>query len=117
MSRPSYRPNGWNLSAILSDLQMSWRLVRDPAVPTLLKLLLPVLAILYFISPLDLLPGLVFDDIAVLILAARLFVSMAPQASVNRAYYGDNPSTSGRPRQPDGEDDGEVIDTTWRVID
>lgn len=108
-------PAGFSLSGILRDLAISWRLLLDPSVPGLLKLLLPVLALIYWISPLDLIPGMPFDDIAILLLAARLFVSLAPRDSVNRAYG------SGRgPSQPDNqpdEDEGEIIDTTWRIVD
>ncbi len=84
----TYRPGGWTFGNIVRDLSIAWRLLWDPAVPALLKFSLPVLALLYWISPLDLLPGLPFDDLAVLLLAARLFVAMAPPDSVQRAYYG-----------------------------
>lgn len=116
-SNSSYRggSSALSLSGILRDLAVSWRLLLDPAVPGLLKLVLPVLALIYWISPLDLIPGMPFDDIAILLLAARLFVSLAPRDSVNRAYSGRrNPSPPNS--QPD-EDDGEIIDTTWRIVD
>ena len=116
-SNPSYRggPTGFSLSGIVRDLAISWRLLLDPTVPGLLKLLLPVLALVYWISPLDLIPGMPFDDIAILLLAARLFVSLAPSDSVNRAYSGGR-NTRSTNSQPE-EDDGEVIDTTWRIVD
>jgi hypothetical protein len=97
----------------------AWRLLWDPRVPTILKLALPLLAVVYWLSPLDLLPGLPFDDIAVLLVALRMFVSLAPQQSVNDAFNG-GPSAGGNPAgQPPrrGEDDQNVIDTTWRVLD
>ena len=104
--------NGWSLTSILRDVGTSWRLLRDPAVPFLLKLVLPVLALVYWLSPLDLMPGLPFDDIAVLLVAARLFVSLAGSMGGQTFQGTDAGRGSRRP-----EDDGDVIDTTWRVID
>ena len=116
-SNSTYRggPSALSFSGILRDLSISWRLLLDPAVPGLLKLLLPVLALIYWVSPLDLIPGMPFDDIAILLLAARLFVSLAPRDSVNRAYAGGRqPNT---PTYQPEEDDGDIIDTTWRIVD
>lgn len=120
MNQRSYRsmPAG-SWGGIFRDLVATWRLLWDPSVPGLLKLILPFLALIYWISPLDLLPGLPFDDIAILLVAARLFVTLAPQASVNRAFTGRNrqqaPRQDGQRRR--GDDDADVIDTTWRVVD
>ena len=78
-------PGGWNLSSIVRDVGIAWRLFWDPSVPSLLKLLLPVLALIYWISPLDLIPG-PFDDIAILLLAARLlpFATFAVRSARSR---------------------------------
>ena len=87
-SNTSYRgaSSGFSLSGIARDLAVSWKLLLDPSVPGLLKLVLPVGALIYWLSPLDLIPGMPLDDIAILLLAARLFVSLAPDDSVHRAY-------------------------------
>jgi uncharacterized membrane protein YkvA (DUF1232 family) len=112
-------PNGWSWTNLLRDLVATWRLILDPSVPGILKLALPVIALAYLVSPIDLMPFMPFDDIAVLMLAARLFVALAPRDSVNRAFNGNAappPSTNAR---PDGsrQESGEVIDTTWRVVE
>jgi uncharacterized membrane protein YkvA (DUF1232 family) len=114
MNRRMPTRGGWSLAALLRDGIVAWRLLRDPAVPGLLKLLLPGLALLYMIWPVDLMPMLPFDDIAVALLATRLFVTLAPRASVERAVYGETPP----PRRPASSrrEEPEVIDTTWRVI-
>lgn len=106
MSDSTYRNNGggWNPIAILRDVVTAWRLLWDPRVSFSLKMLLPIAAAVYWIWPLDLLPGLPFDDIAILLLALRAFVQLAPQEAVNSA----NGSTN------DGEP---VVDTTWRRVD
>lgn len=111
------KPNG-GIVGLFRDVGVAWRLLGDPAVPGLLKLVLPLLALVYWLSPLDLIPGMPFDDIAILLLAARMLVSLAPQDSVRNAYTGHSSSASprNRPAGP-GEDDGDVIDTTWRVVE
>jgi uncharacterized membrane protein YkvA (DUF1232 family) len=108
------KPNG-GFFGLIRDVGVAWRLLWDPAVPGLLKLVLPILALVYWFSPLDLMPGLPFDDIAILLLAARMLVSLAPDDSVRNAYAGRNASTA-PPNRP-ADDDGDVIDTTWRIVD
>ncbi len=108
------RRGGWSLAALLRDGIVAWRLLRDPTVPGLLKLLLPGLALLYMLWPVDLMPLLPFDDIAIVLLATRLFVNLAPRESVERAVYGEKPPPR-RPK-PQRRDEPQVIDTTWRVL-
>ena len=103
-STPKRSMANWNLQAILRDLSAAWRLFWDPKVPMVLKLLLPVAALLYWVWPLDLIPGIPIDDIAVLILALRLFVQLASP----------NPTNAPPPSAP--PEDANTIDTTWRVI-
>lgn len=114
MSKQAYRPgSGWTLTSLVRDVSAAWRLLWDPSVPGLLKLALPFLALLYWIWPLDLIPGLPLDDIAVFLLVARLFVALAPNDSVNRAFGGRRTD----PRNTHRPDDADIIDTTWRVVD
>jgi uncharacterized membrane protein YkvA (DUF1232 family) len=110
-SSPKPASGNWNPEAILRDFATAWRLFWDPRVPSALKLLLPVAAIIYWLSPLDLLPGLPIDDIAVLILALRFFVQLAPTDVVDN-IRGKRTQTY----SPRSEDDN-TIDTTWRVVD
>ncbi len=119
-------PAGWSWTNILRDLVATWRLILDPSVPGLLKLALPFMALAYLISPLDLIPLMPLDDIAVMMLAARLFVALAPRDSVNRAFNGgaakpyntSGTSGSGTSRPNSSRpDEGEVIETTWRVVE
>jgi uncharacterized membrane protein YkvA (DUF1232 family) len=77
--------------------------------PALLKFILPVAALVYWISPIDLMPLLPFDDIAVFILALRLFAQMAPASTVRNTENSQTPAHKG--------DDENTIDTTWRVVD
>jgi uncharacterized membrane protein YkvA (DUF1232 family) len=60
------------------------RLIRDPRINFLLKLM-PIGAIIYVVSPIDLIPGAVLpiigalDDAVVLWLGTTLFVSLCPE--------------------------------------
>lgn len=150
-SRPG---RGWSFGAFWRDLKIAWRLIWDPAVPALLKICLPFLAFLYFLWPIDLLPGLLFDDIAIFLMAVRYFVRLSPQDRVHKAYpegarhstyydyrngdyrnghfhNGNHHAGGSRGKQASNahfrngnrqnghapDDDHDVIDTTWRVID
>lgn len=122
----SYRSNsnGLNPAGVLNDIVTAWRLLWSPGVPGILKLLLPLLALVYWISPLDLIPGVPIDDVAVLILIAKLFVQMAPRDVVDqlnngarrRGSYEQTPYADPG-AQGDVYDDQDTVSTTWRVID
>lgn len=67
-------------TSLLRDGQVAWQLLRDPRVPTLMKLI-PALAVLYVLSPLDLIPDWIpfiggLDDIALVGGAISLFLSI-----------------------------------------
>jgi len=68
-------------------LKLYWRVFTDRRVSLLPKLVL-VAGVLYFSVPLDLIPDFPLvglgqmDDLAVLILAARLFIAMSPRSVV-----------------------------------
>lgn len=113
------KPTGWSFSNLVRDAVATWRLLWDPSVPGLLKMALPFMALAYWISPIDLIPMMPLDDIVVMMLAARLFISLAPRDSVNRAFNGEDApagATAGNASRT-RRDDGEVIDTTWRVVE
>ncbi len=122
---------GWGLSDILRDITITWQLMGDPGVSMLLKLCLPLFALFDRLSPVDLLIGLPFDDLAVIVLASRLFVQMAPADAVERALIRmgrmkARPATEKAPSdQPDRDvwdiwdDDPKTntINGQWRVVD
>lgn len=118
---------GWRLSDILRDFAVTWQLMRDPRVSLLLKMALVFFTFFYWVSPLDLMIG-PFDDTALMILAIRLFVQMAPSEAVERALtrLGHRAQRSPTPTdQPDREvwdiwrdDSGSnTIPGNWRVVD
>jgi uncharacterized membrane protein YkvA (DUF1232 family) len=104
---------------VFEQLMQAGKLVFDSRVPFNLKLMLPIAAAVYWIWPLDLMPGLPFDDIAVLFVALTFFVQLANQAIAKQGRQQYASDAGGQAHQagaatPSG--DG-VVDTTWRVIE
>ena len=93
-------PSESTIAEIVSQAKVAWRLFLDPKVPAAVKLI-PVAALVYLISPIDLIPDIPvlgqIDDLVVILLALRLFVNMAPKGSATP------------PREPDD------LTTTYRV--
>ncbi len=94
-----------NTSNILQEIwqngQLAWRLYADPRVSFLLKAMVPALWLAYFILPIDLVPDLIpvlgqLDDIAVLLLLVRFFISLAPPEIVAE-HRGEAPAGSAGP--------------------
>jgi uncharacterized membrane protein YkvA (DUF1232 family) len=101
---------------LLMQVKLILRLMGDKRVNFLLKLL-PVGALIYLISPIDLLPGAVLpvvgalDDAAVVWLGATLFVTLCPDEIVQEHMNALKKVVSGnwRDATPQNETD-EVID-------
>ncbi|MBM3129985.1 MAG: DUF1232 domain-containing protein [Chloroflexi bacterium] len=74
------------LAQFVRTLRLVWRLFNDARVPGFPKLIIPA-AILYVISPIDLVPDLALglgqlDDLGVVALAIALFIETCPRALV-----------------------------------
>jgi uncharacterized membrane protein YkvA (DUF1232 family) len=71
----------------VGQARLTWHLFRDPRVPLLTKSI-PVITIIYLVSPIDWLINLIpvlgqLEDIAVLGLGMNLFIRLAPAEVVN----------------------------------
>lgn len=71
------------LTRIVRTLRLAWRLLSDSRVSILPKLI-PLAAILYVISPIDLIPDLIpvlgqLDDLGIVILAIHWFIEFCPR--------------------------------------
>ena len=77
---------GW-LKDFFGHFRLAWELLWDDRVPFVTKII-PILTLLYVISPVDLVPGMVvpglgqLDDLAVFLIGLRLFVDVCPPALV-----------------------------------
>ena len=107
---------GASKSGLMEQMMQAGKLVFDSRVPFSLKLMLPIAAALYWLWPLDLMPGLPFDDVAVLFVAMTLFVQLANQAIGKQTGQQPNSQSAGSQAQP-SSGSNDVVDTTWRVID
>ena len=108
------------VGALLSRLRLTWRLMREPAVAIFAKAL-PLLAILYAISPLDFVPDLIpvlgqLDDLGVIVIAIEAFVYLCPPEAVafhrDAIAFGRTYTPMLRPEAP-----GRVIDAEFRRDD
>lgn len=97
---------------LIRFLSTAWQLFWDPKVPGTLKLFLPILALIYWLSPIDLVPFFPLDDLVVLTVALKLFVELAQGRNMGPVGQ---PSASAHHRRSNLEDDSIV--TTWRVVD
>ena len=101
---------------ILRFARLVWRLTLDKRVPLLLRLLLPM-AILYAVSPFDLIKDSVpvlgrFDDLIFIAMALLLLVKLSPKEVVDE-HNGVIPPSD----RPEDKDPDKVVDGTGRVID
>jgi uncharacterized membrane protein YkvA (DUF1232 family) len=102
------------LSEIVGQIRLIWRLLKDSQVPLWVKFI-PPLAILYLISPVDLVPDPVLglgqlDDLAILLLGFKVFVELCPP-EIRERYLAELAGGTA----PQSDDD--VVDTTYRVVD
>ena len=87
MKTPPTHLSTWQILRLTRHLpnfaKLYWRLFKDPRVPLRAKAIL-VAAALYVLSPFDFVPELiaplfgVVDDLGVILLAARWFISLCP---------------------------------------
>lgn len=104
------------LPKILKFARLVWRLTFDKRVSLFLRALVP-LAILYAISPLDLIPDRLavlgrFDDLIIMGLALLFLTKLAPPEIVDE--HMDRIPESDRPEDKDPE---KVVDGKSRLID
>lgn len=104
-----------DLPGILQQIRLAWRLWRDRRVPVLTKLV-PLLGLAYVVVPLDLLADPMLglgqvDDLGVVILALKLFMSLCPKALV--AQHKQQLAQGKTAQQPEGD----VVDAAYRVVD
>jgi len=73
------------LKALVFEVRLAWRLLREPRVPLLAKAVVPI-AVLYFVSPVDLVPDFFpvvgeMDDLVVAFGALKMFLQFCPPAA------------------------------------
>jgi uncharacterized membrane protein YkvA (DUF1232 family) len=98
-----------------------WRALRDPSIPWAVKWLIPIAALVYWISPVDLIPFFPLDDIVVVLVALNVFMQMisryqstGPGEQGQRTAHNRHTNASATGRAASGN---KTIETTWRVIE
>ncbi len=87
-------------TSLVGNVRLAWRLLRDPRVGMLTKLILPGVFVVFFLSPLDITQFIPvigeLDDVALALLAINLFIRMAPQDIVlqHRAHLAGQPAAA-----------------------
>jgi uncharacterized membrane protein YkvA (DUF1232 family) len=108
LSRPSL------LVTLLLRVRLAVRLLREPCVPLLIKPV-PLLALLYVISPIDVLPDFLpvvgqLDDVMIMLTALEVFCRLCPTPA--RAFH-EQAIARGRAYSPMPAGD-DFIDVEWR---
>ena len=104
------------LPKVMRYARLVWRLILDSRVPLVLRALVP-LAILYALSPLDLIRDRIpvigrLDDLIVLGLAVLFLVKLSPQHVLDE--YNGRSQVSDR---PEDKDPSKVVDGSSKLID
>jgi len=108
------------LGNVVRQARLAWHLLRDGRVPAWVKLI-PVGAVVYLISPIDLIPDFVFpglgelDDLAVLLLSVKALVDLSPPEVVRQHL---DQIIGRRRRQESGAEPASeaTIDAPYRVV-
>lgn len=108
------------ITGLLNRLRLVGRLLRDPRVPAVFKLV-PFLPLVYILVPLDFLPDLMpllgqVDDLGAVILGVETFIALAPNPVVEEhkaAIAANRPYSVGGSRS--GASDN-VIDGDYREV-
>ncbi len=105
------------LRAVLSRARLAFRLLRDERVPTVVKLVVPA-ALLYVLSPIDLIPDFIpglgqVDDLMILLIGIMAFIKLCPSwvvAEHEASIAGrDAPTARGHGDEP--------VDAQYRWVD
>ena len=82
MSQNQERSQGF-WAGLARQVRLAWRLLWDPRVPLLYKLV-PLMGFIYILSPVDFIPDPILglgqlDDLGILLLGLRVFVELIPE--------------------------------------
>ena len=108
---------GW-LKDFFGHFRLAWELLWDDRVPFITKII-PILTLLYVISPVDLIPGMVvpglgqLDDLAVFLIGLRLFVDVCPPALVTEHQEDMQREMTAAPEVEQPVDNSQPSSVTW----
>jgi uncharacterized membrane protein YkvA (DUF1232 family) len=109
------------LGGLVQQIRLGWRLFNDSRVPGWVKLI-PVAGLLYFLSPIDLIPEFALpglgevDDIVLLLLALKMLVDLSPPGIVREHLEELFGKRTGSQSAADPSPET-YIDASYRVLD
>jgi uncharacterized membrane protein YkvA (DUF1232 family) len=107
------KEKGGVISGLIYQVTLIFRLMRDPRVNPLLKAL-PIAALIYLLTPIDLFPINPLDDGLVLWLGGSLFITLCPQDIVQEHKQEiRNPFSSAKNREQSSK---EVIEGQYKDV-
>ena len=104
------------VTQFMRTVRLVWRLLLDSRVPVLPKLIV-LAAVIYVLSPIDLIPDVILglgqlDDITILLFAVGLFLELCPRAVVQEHRQAIAADAGAEPRR----DEGDIVDGSYRVV-
>ena len=104
---------------LIGRIRLFWRLLNDPRVPTWVKGI-PLVALLYLLFPIDLIPDPMLglgqlDDLAVILLGLKFFRDFCPQAVV-QDHENEIAGTKSSWQTEGDKDNGSYIDAEYKVL-
>jgi uncharacterized membrane protein YkvA (DUF1232 family) len=115
------------MQQLMENGRLAWRLLNDPRVPGWIKFGIPLVVLLYFVSPIDIIPDFILgpgqvDDLAIILLGLTLIVRFSPQSVVDEhkralGYSDTQPTDQGYDRQAGGSGEPtRSVEGEYRVI-
>ncbi|MGD2206460.1 MAG: DUF1232 domain-containing protein [Anaerolineae bacterium] len=109
------------LAGLIKQARLAWRLLNDSRVPAWIKLI-PVAGLVYFLSPVDLIPDLMLpglgevDDVILILLALRALVDLSPPGVV-REHLDELLGKRKKTRTGPNSSSEPYIDVPYRILD
>ena len=96
------------LFRLISSIRLVWKLLTDSRVPFWIRIALP-LALIYVISPIDILPDFIpimgrVDDMIAIVAGIMILLKLAPKKVVNQHKKDNQTIIDGEYREEDQED-------------
>jgi len=111
--------NSGLIQDVVRHIKLIWLLIKDKRVNFFLKIL-PIASLVYLVSPIDMLPGMVvpvigaLDDAAIIWIGTSLFISLCPEEVVQEHTLSLEKTIAGTWKNSPGED--EFVDVEARDI-
>ena len=115
-----------SLNEVIARGRLVWRLMNDARVATWIKISIPIVVVLYFIMPIDLIPDFIpvlgqLDDLGVVLLGMSLMIRFSPQYVVDEHRMALGDETDGTAGSSNGSGPGQAtrkmpVDGEYTVV-